>query len=251
MMGNMRCPPEVDSTNTSKLRSLLYLISLFFVQFSYLAYIHSFEVDPHHDGIMFTAAVASHEGAVPNRDFFAQYGPIAPLLQGLWFDLTEPTLLSLKIFTSLVLSLIGCIIFLGLKTVLPPISSTLISLLWVITGPWGLPWSSIISTLITLSCMLLIRHAFSTRKELHQVWSLALVGVLLAIGCFTRIHTILIFAAIFLVILLKSIYFGSYRWLLFLSIGFSFALIFIASIMFHLGALNFYVEQCIRTFLIL
>jgi hypothetical protein len=245
MMGNMRCPPEVDSTNTSKLTFLFYLLSLFVVQFSYLAYLHSFEVDPHHDGIMFTAAIASYEGAVPNRDFFAQYGPIAPLLQGLWFNLTEPTLLSLKIFTSLVLALIGCIIFLGLKTVLPPISSALISLLWVITGPWGLPWSSVISTLITLSCMLLIRHAFSTRKELHQVWSLTLVGVLLAIGCFTRIHTILIFAAIFLVIMIKSIYFGSYRWLFYLLIGFSFTFIFIAGILFHLGALNFYIEQCI------
>jgi len=59
MMGNMSYSPEVDSTNTSKLRSLFYLISLFFFQFSYLAYIHSFEVDPHHDGIMFTAAIAS------------------------------------------------------------------------------------------------------------------------------------------------------------------------------------------------
>ena len=49
------------------------------------------DFDPHHDGVMVATAVAIRDGAIVHRDVFAQYGPVAPLLQALALNfLSEP-----------------------------------------------------------------------------------------------------------------------------------------------------------------
>ena len=50
--------------------SKIWVPSILFVsEFLYLARIHTWEVDAHHDGIILAAAVAAGEGLIPHRDF--------------------------------------------------------------------------------------------------------------------------------------------------------------------------------------
>lgn len=228
-----------------KIRSGFYLLVVFVLEFVYLVRIHSFEVDGLHHGIMYTAAVASYEGAVPHRDFYSQYGPGAPFLHGLWFRLTEPTLWSLQVFTSLLWALIGTLIFFSLRTKFSTLTSVLLSSLWVLTGPWGLPWSSVITTLITLICMLILRNFFMVTKKTNNYLSLTLVGTLLAIGFYTRIHMGVTFIMIALTLLLICKSSGNYRAFYFLCIGFVSTFMVIGLILLYHGALYFYIQECI------
>ena len=103
-------------------RTALIPLALFALEFLYFAYIHSWEVDPHHDGIMYTAAVGVYEGKIPHRDFFAQYGPVTPMIQGIWFRITEPTLFNLKLLASFALALIGTLLYVAIKSRLSAIT---------------------------------------------------------------------------------------------------------------------------------
>ena len=78
----------------------------------FFANISRFDPDPHHDGVMFTAALASALGKVPNREFFAQYGPLTPVLQGMWLDLTSPTLFNLRLLHAIILTISALLMFL-------------------------------------------------------------------------------------------------------------------------------------------
>ena len=67
--------------------------------------------DPHHDGVMFAAAVAVSEGKVPNRDVFAQYGPLAPVLHGQILKIFGNQLLNLRLATAVMLTITAVILF--------------------------------------------------------------------------------------------------------------------------------------------
>jgi len=168
---------------------------LFISEFMYFAYIHSWEVDPHHDGIMYTAAVGVFEGLVPNRDFFAQYGPISPIIQGFWFRLTEPNLWSLKLLTSLGLAIIGALVYMGAKRRLSLLTSALVSMCWALTGPFGLPWSSVFAIIFILGSLLLLELILRHPERQRNVYLAFAIGLMLALGTFTRIHTILVYLA--------------------------------------------------------
>lgn len=218
---------------------------LFSLQFFYLAYIHSWEVDPHHDGIMYTAAVGVYEGKVPNRDFFAQYGPISPIIQGLWFRLTEPSLWSLKILTSLGLALIGTLIFIGAKRRLSTNASLLLSICWVLSGPFGLPWSSVFSTIFILVSLLLLESVLSSQHRRWAHYHGFLIGALLAFGTFTRIHTLVVFLAITLGLLILKDRQEHLRTTAVISFGFLFFVFFILLVLAKSQALMAYLDQCI------
>ncbi len=218
---------------------------LFSLEFFYLAYIHSWEVDAHHDGIMYTAAVGVYEGKVPNRDFFAQYGPISPIIQGLWFRLTEPSLWSLKILTSLGLALIGTLIFIGVKRRLSTTTSALLSLCWVLTGPFGLPWSSVFSTIFILGSLLLLESILNSKHPRSTRYYPFFIGVLLAVGTFTRIHTVVVYVAITLGLLSLKDRHKHYRTNALLSFGFMFTMLSITLALAKSHALSAYINQCI------
>ena len=104
--------------------------------------------DPHHDGIMFTAAVAFKQGLRPNVDFFSQYGPLAPVLQGLGLQVFGSTLFGLRIFTAALLIFTGAMFTFRAFQVYGLRVACLLWTCWSLTGPMGLPWSSVISTFL-------------------------------------------------------------------------------------------------------
>lgn len=218
---------------------------LFALEFFYLSFIHSWEVDPHHDGIMYTAAVAAYEGKVPNRDFFAQYGPLSPIIQGFWFRLTEPTVWNLRLLASLGLAFIGVLIYIGARRRLSIFTSVLLSTCWALSGPFGLPWSSIFSTIFILGSLLLFESIFSSQFQGKSRYYGFFIGLLLALGTFTRIHTIVVFFAATLGLLAFRDQWKYRRIAALVSLGYFLTLISITLALAKHDALKAYLDQCI------
>lgn len=165
----------------------------FLLQLGYFSATARLDPEIHHDGIMLGAAVGVSEGGIPNKDVFTQYGPLTPFLQGFWLFLTEPTLLSLRIFTAIQLALCGAILFWLLRPILSAPYSAAVSIAWSLSYPFfilpmNLPWASVLTTLIALVAMLVLRDV---RDKGDSSYRFAIVSALLALGIFARIHMII------------------------------------------------------------
>ena len=220
-------------------------LTIIFTQFPILSIIYSWEPDPHHDGVMFAAAVAVSQGGLPNRDAFAQYGPVTPLLQGVWLSLTSPTVLNMRRLSVIFIVAVSVLMYYLLKKVVSRSHAFLLNAAWVFTGPFGLPWSSLVTTALSLALIALIGSATSPgRSTRKQAIYLSIAGVICAIGIFTRIHFILIALSVFLFLKFRSSLLNR-SGLNYFDISFLLSLVSIVSIMGYLKLLNPYIQQCI------
>ena len=80
----------------------------FFLQGLILFLVAPLQVDPHHDGIILGAAVASANGQFGPGSAFSQYGPLSPLIHGFFLDLTSSSMLNLRYFAALNTLFISC-----------------------------------------------------------------------------------------------------------------------------------------------
>jgi hypothetical protein len=220
---------------------ILTLQTIYFLSFARL------DPEPHHDGVMLAAAIGVSEGKIPNKDVFTQYGPVTPLFQGLWLSFTEPSLLSLRIFTALLLALCGLVLFLILKSITTLYLASLVSISWAVSYPFfilpmNLPWASIIATLFVLISILIL---ISPRVGLQNNFGIILVTTILVFGIFVRIHMVI-------PVIVLGIYYLHY-WLrhktsklFFLWLTATFVTLgFCIGALYYLGALKSYVDQTI------
>lgn len=221
----------------------LVFVSVFLPQFLYLRTIHAWEVDAHHDGIMYTAAIGFFHGLVPNRDFFAQYGPGAPILQGLAFKWLEPNLWSLKLVSSFFLAVIGTLLFMGARRKVNTISALTFSYLWVLSGPFGLPWSSIFSTTILVTCLLILE--FGNRKINHLRMAFLFVGILLGLGIYIRIHLLASILLLNLMLLVNAKRAYAKTALVHLNFGFLSSITGVFALQIISDSLLPFIDQCI------
>ena len=168
--------------------------------------------EPHHDGVIYAAAVAVRDGLAPNRDVFAQYGPLVPEIQGLWLREFGPALLNLRILNALLLAAIGLMLFNLCKKRIGIITSALVTFAWAFASPrpcqqtcsnlftTKLPWPSVFSTLILMISLTLL-NSIKMREEKSKIRILVFggVGFLLMVGGFSRIQ---LFASVVFVVLL-------------------------------------------------
>ena len=63
-----------------KQHSNKFLGIVFIIEFIIFALQAPFDPDPHHDGLSYAMAIASKDGYLPNRDFFAQYAQAERIL---------------------------------------------------------------------------------------------------------------------------------------------------------------------------
>ena len=200
-----------------------------------------FDPDPHHDGLMYTAAIASSTGLFPHRDFFSQYGPLTSFIHGLWFMAAPNTLLSLRFFNGLLLAISSLLLFRILKDQIGVKLAFLISLVWSISSPEilpaGLPWPTVVSSLL----LLFLIYISKTSRIALSKWIVFLLGFVSAIALFARMHNLVIPVLVSILCLLTK----RYRFLLYFLLGY-FTLL-IAAISFlnlHSGLLPF-IEQSI------
>jgi hypothetical protein len=149
-----------------------------------------------HDGIMYPGALSVAEGGVPNIDAFTQYGPYVMLLHGWWLDFTTSTLLSLRHLTAILLTAIGILLYLISKEIVSKNNASLISIIWVLSAPKllpsTLPWSSVVSTLLTLFSVYLLLHRTNSSRKFFVYFNSTLSGLAVSLALMARIHLLLL-----------------------------------------------------------
>jgi hypothetical protein len=214
---------------------------IFFLQFVIVTLVMRLDPDPHHDGILYGAAVNVKNNGFPNRDAFAQYGPLVPEFQGLWLRIFGPSLFNIRFQAVLLFMISSVLIWYVAKVYFSQLNSHLISTAWLLTIPSVLPWPTIYSTILAILSLLLVVDL--KRKELRTSHTrIFLASSLIAIGSFARIHLIAIFIliAIFFVIHKNHRIFLKY-WLF----GFTSTSSFILLFLFINDALVSFVSQSI------
>lgn len=197
--------------------------------------------DPHHDGIMFTAAIAVKDGLLPNKDFFAQYGPLSPYIQGSSLSLFGNSLTGLRIFTAFLLIATGAMVGYRTLQTLGSKYAILVFLIWSLTGPMGLPWSSIISTFLLIFVLFtsfsVKNHELTLRPRVFLITS-----QLLVLGILVRVHLVVIITLISVVLVFYRKLFPDKLYLKWFAV--SGLNIIISLISLHgTGVLSPYVEQ--------
>ena len=183
----------ISKTPTPTMIRVMFPFLVLILELIYFLSFARLDPEPHHDGVMLAAAIGVSEGKIPNKDVFTQYGPLTPLFQGIWLRFTEPSLLSLRIFTALLLAMCGLILFLILKSFTNLYLASLISISWAVSYPFfilpmNLPWASVIATLFILTSMLIL---LNPRIGLVNNLGVTLVTSILVFGIFVRIHMVI------------------------------------------------------------
>ena len=131
----------------------------------------------------------------------AVYGPLNPFVQGLWLRFTENSLLSLRIFNSILLTVIGLLIYLGTKKFLGKLSALLISLVWAFGNPFTttptLPWPNVLLTLFLIVSIFLLRKA-----EEAKYFYLFITGIVLTLSIQIRVVAVISLVAVTFTILI-------------------------------------------------
>jgi hypothetical protein len=146
---------------------------------------------------MLAAAIAVSEGRIPNKDVFAQYGPLAPTLQGIWVYFSEPTLLSIRVFTSVILAATSVLMVILLSRFTSRSLSFLLATVWATSYPFfilpvNLPWSSVITTFFALLILFLVLTAVKINEATSKFYLFTILPTFLgSISVFGRLHMVL------------------------------------------------------------
>ena len=208
--------------------------------------------DPHHDGVMFAAAVAVSEGKVPNRDVFAQYGPLAPILHGQILKIFGNQLLNLRLATAVMLAITAVILFALLRYQVGFKIAFLLQLLWVISYPKlplppMMPWASVICTLLLLLTWLCWRSASGPKLTSVKISFLYfLSGFAISLAIFVRIQMIAFVLVLVIVIFYKLLIRKSFQpQSVYFVFGSFFVILGFLLWMFKNASLFDFIEQCI------
>lgn len=233
----------VYSHRFSKNIKLIWVVCLFVLGCWVITTQFRWNPDPHHDGIVLTGAIAFIDGYLPNSEFFAQYGPLASVLQGIGLLIFGKSLFGLKLFTSALVIITGMLVSFRVYRIFGILMASAVWAIWSLTGPMGLPWPSLITTfmiVLGLGISFEIRGAALSLKPK----SLILAVQILLVGALIRIHLLVIVGFILLVLyykrrLLPKHYF---RKIVVISL---FTIVSLVSALVFFGILNSYLEQSI------
>lgn len=164
-----------------------FLIGSFVIYSQYL-----WNPDPHHDGIMYSAAIGFANGLRPNVDYFAQYGPLASVIQGFALLLFGESLTVLRLFTATLLILSGLMFAFRAYQRFGIRVASLLWFLWALSGPMGLPWSSVISTFILVTFLFFSFKIKNKNVELNSNAFLFFSQIVL-LGSLVRVQLFLVF----------------------------------------------------------
>lgn len=169
------------------------------------------QADPHHDGLMLAPAVAYSEGLPLHTGAFSQYGPLSPLISGLWLRITDNDLLSLRYFAALQATLLAVGLFLVLKKIVSENHARALVILWIFaSGIWSTrfpgsltAWPSLLSSCILIFALYFSLSAIKVNARFVEV-QLAFAGFLIAISGFARAQSWIIAGSVGLVVILMG-----------------------------------------------
>ena len=205
------------------------------------------EPDPHHDGVIYGAAVGASQGLIPQRDFLSQYGPMQPLINGIWLKLFGTSMLNLRLFYCVLLVVSSYLVYTSLRRYIKNDLSLLIPTAWILTGPFGLPWPSILSTFIALISIKVFEKGILIKtKERSATLFIFISGMAVGLGVFVRIHMLIIsvLVVIMLIVFVKFSIINSRLAILWVT-GFITAITSVVTFLYITGSLNFYIYQSV------
>lgn len=188
--------------NLSLKKTLVFLV--FGLQTTLVGLAMRLDPDPHHDGILYGAAVKVSNGGFPNRDVFAQYGPLIPELQGLWLRIFGPSLFNIRMQALVVFILCSIAIWFVAKNYFSLMAALVISSTWILALPSLLPWPNIYTTLISISSLLILIDLPQRRLQTNPI-RILVSSSLIGIGTFGRIHLIAVFALVLIYFVISSV----------------------------------------------
>jgi len=196
--------------------------------------------NPTHDGYIYSNALMVSKGYFPNKDFFAQYGPGAPLIQGHFLRYFGESIFVLRVFNLILLSAICILMFKLLKKYIGSNSSFLISAFWFLLHVTSWAWPSNITTFFTL-CSIHLCQKRMNKTNISNA-QIILASLLIGVSVFVRIHTIVqVFLVLFFLLTTRAPRRILISWL----IGSFTGIVSCLLILLHLGALEGYFNQSI------
>lgn len=199
------------------------------------------DVDLYHDGFIYPMALLVQRGGIPNLDFFSSYGPLVPLIQGIWLKAFGASLFDLRLHGAVLIIIISILLLLLTRKFFGNAGACLISAMWLVGNPLilhpSLPWVDLYATLIQLLGIVYIGKISSIRP-LDTVDFFRL-GFLLSTGVLIKINFAL---PLIFVTLLLVYYFGLKNSLFFVQ-GVVTAFGIFVVVMHFIGSLKGYMEQ--------
>ena len=173
-----------------------------------------FDPDPHHDGFQIAPAIGVHDGKFMHSEIYSHYGPVSAWINGAWLNITEPTLLSLRLFGAVQLSLTAVLLYaLSAKLGLARSASWLIAIVWIISCPvWAYEsnyfglwlWPSITFNLLALAvALLVIQNSHGSFREGKEKRKDFVIGVLLGLALLVRTKEGFVLLVAFFVVLVS------------------------------------------------
>lgn len=201
------------------------------------------QADPHHDGVILAPAIAFSEGLPLHTGAFSQYGPLSPLVSGLWLKLTENNLLSLRYFAALQALLLSVGLFFVLRKFVSEDRARILTSLWIFaSGIWAtrfpgalMAWPSLLSSSILIYALLVSITAIKEEAKLIKT-QLILAGFLIAIAGFARAQSWIIAGAIGAVLLIAGR--TEIKKVLALCLGYIFGIVLILGLLLKSGAIS-------------
>ena len=143
----------------------------------------SWDVNPHHDGVILAPAIAVSEGKSPNLEVFSQYGFLIPYLQGAWMQITSNSLYDLRVFTVLQVVLTVYIFFVTARKYIGSSLASLFGCAWLVSFPHLLPfipWPSVTSSLLTVTGIWIISNCNGQRNKSLNLLHISFIVFFLA-----------------------------------------------------------------------
>ncbi len=153
--------------------------------------------EPYHDGSQLPAAIGVANGLAVHQDVFSAYGFVTAWMQGLAVFLFGPQLITIRIFTALVLVVITALLFVLVRwSTRSQWTAVGISLVWVVAWPgaaviWGtplLPWPSVVFLAFQLAAVLLTLRGFTEPVRPARTRWFFFAGIFLGLAVLTRIN---------------------------------------------------------------
>jgi hypothetical protein len=193
--------------NSSRLKNFVTFSSGGLLYF----FVAPLQADPHHDGVILAPAVAYSEDLPLHAGAFSQYGPLSPLVSGLWLRVSDANLISLRYFAAFQAIILFIGLFLVLKKIVSENRARALVALWIFaSGIWStrfpgalMAWPSLLSSCILIFALLLSLDAIKEKSRFAEV-QLALAGFLIAISGFARAQSWIIAGSVGLVLALMG-----------------------------------------------
>jgi len=168
---------------------VLFMVTMWAIILNWLL-LPKLDVDTYHDGFIYPMALQQSKGYIPNKDFFSLYGPVAPVISGLWVRVFGESLLILRLYGAFIITLIAILMYLIVRKHLNNTVALVFCLVWLLGNPLivhpSLPWVDLHTTLILIFATFLFTN--TKLSQLKYGKKAYVVGLFLGLGVFTKVN---------------------------------------------------------------